>query len=242
MAMMITALYIILITFSTIVSMWGSKDVCQTLYSSILSFANFYSARDILGFVVDSLALIWATMQLEHVVSSIVLLFLPLLNYLVVQSVYMCVLLLETSIKNVDNVYMLWFIGTLQGGEQALVISTLTAVFVLFPRMSREKLVVIENGIKKMPFSTVHIAAIWSINYVAKLLIGLYMYGMKLESIVAWIMGLLWNPYYLLAPLYVLICVFVGLLIASLQCKNIDEKRRIIRYQYMRFKWSGRLD
>ena len=241
-AMMIAALYIALIIFSTLMSIWEPTSVCQTPNLDTLGFVNFYSVRDILGFVIDSLALIWATIQLEYVVSNVALLSLPLLDYLVVRSIYIWGLLLEPNMKNVDNVYKSWLIGTLQGGEQALVISTLVAVFVVFPRISREKLLVTKNGIKRAPLSTAHIASIWFTNYVAKLALGLYMDGMKLESMTAWIMGLLWNPYYLLAPLHVLACAFVGLLIASLQCKDVNEKRRIIKYQYIRFKWSGRLE
>jgi len=151
-------------------------------------------------------------------------------------------LILGLNVESFDNIYRLWLIGTLQGGEQALVISTLTAVFIIFPRMSREKLLVTKNGIKRVPLSTMHIASVWLANYVAKLVLGFYIREMKLESVAAWLIGLLWNPYYVLAPLHALICMLMGILIASLQCKDVDEKRRIIKYQYIRFKWSGKLE
>jgi len=240
--MMVAAFYIALIVFSTLMGMLKPTGIWQTLDLGILGFVNFYSARDVFGFVIDSLVLIWATIQLEYVISSIALLSLPLLDYLVVLSVYMWGLLLEPSMRSADNVYRLWLIGALQGGEQALVVSTLVAVFVVFPRMSREKLLVTKNGIRKAPLSTIHIASIWFANYIAKLVLGLYMDGIRLESVAAWIMGLLWNPYYLLAPLHALACALVGLLVASLQCKDVSEKRRTIRYRYISFKWSGRLE
>jgi len=240
--MMITTLYIALVTFSTLITMFNSTSTCQILHSPVLCITNFYSAKDIVGFVIDTFTLIWATIQLEYIVRSIILIFLPLLNYLIVWSMYMYSLILGLNVESFDNIYRLWLIGTLQGGEQALVISTLTAVFIIFPRMSREKLLVTKNGIKRVPLSTMHIASVWLANYVAKLVLGFYIREMKLESVAAWLIGLLWNPYYVLAPLHALICMLMGILIASLQCKDVDEKRRIIKYQYIRFKWSGKLE
>lgn len=239
---MITTFYLILVIFSTLVAVIDSANMCRTLDSPILNFANFYSAKDVIGFVIDSFAFIWATIQLEYVVRSTVLIFLPLLDYLAVQSIHMCSLVLRLNVKGIDDVYRLWFIGVPQGGEQALAVSTLTAVFMLFPRMSREKLLVTKNGVKSVPFSTMHIAFIWLANYIAKLVLGFYMDEVKLGNTSVWLMELLWNPYHALAPLHVFACMLVGILVASLQCKDVGEKRRIIKYQYMRFKWSGRLE